>query len=138
MTPMTHRQVPRPTSPQARKPSSGGARRGTVILCVSVLLLASCSRQTLEERAREQAEKVIGSMGSAQSRALEQRVPPEEVKQAQQALTQVHEYMGQINGNLDAVTVNAVEAFQRTHGLKDDGILNEKTQRLLREELAKK
>ena len=77
-------------------------------------------------------------MGDAQSRALGQKVTPDEVKQAQEALTQVHEYMGEVNGKLDAVTVNAVESFQRTHGLKDNGILNEKTQRLLREELAKK
>ena len=107
-------------------------------LLIAALLLAGCSQKSLEERAREQAEKVISAMGAEQERALGQKVPPEAVTEAQQALTQAHEYMGEVNGKLDAVTINAIEAFQRTHSLKDDGMLNEKTQRLLKEELAKK
>jgi hypothetical protein len=109
-----------------------------ILLCVGVLVLSACSRQSLEDRARKQTEKILGSMGDAENRALAQKVTPEQVKQAQEALTRVHEYMGEVNGQLDAVTVNAVEAFQRSHGLKDNGILNEKTQRLLQEQLAAK
>lgn len=125
--------------PRQKRPAAAASTRlHRATLLVGALLLVSCSHKTLEERAREQAEKVIGSMGAAQNRALEQKVAPEDVTQAQQALTQVHEYMGEVNGKLDAVTVNAIESFQRTHGLKDDGILNDKTKRLLREELAKK
>ncbi len=117
-------------------------RRRTVLhaslLIAGLLAFTGCSHKSLEERAREQAEKVIGAMGAEQARALDQKVTPEVVTQAQQALTQAHEYLGEVNGKLDAVTVNAIEAFQRSHGVKDDGMLNDKTQRLLREELAKK
>lgn len=112
--------------------------RTATLLCVSILCLASCSRQTIADRAREQAEKVKESLGGTETKALEQQVAPEQVKQAQEALTQVHEYMGEVNGKLDAITVNAVEAFQRSHGLEGNGMLNEKTQRLLQEQLAKK
>ena len=126
----------RPLSPQASSFSARCVRLGTVILLAGALLLTACSRQSLEDRAREQAEKILESMGDAESRALSQKVTPEQVTQAQEALTRVHEYMGEVNGKLDAVTVNAVEAFQRAHGLKDDGILNQKTQRLLQEALA--
>jgi len=111
--------------------------RAAVIASLIVAVLSGCSRG-IEDRAREQAEKVIHQMGDAESRALAQQATPEQVRQAQSALTLVHEYMGEVNGQLDAVTVNAIEAFQRTKGLKDDGILNEKTQRLLQEALAKK
>ena len=112
--------------------------RAAVVICVTAAVLAACSRQSVEDRAREQAEKILASMGDAETRALAQPATPEQVQQAQQALTILHEYMGEVNGKLDAVTVNAVEAFQRTRGLKDDGLLNGKTQHLLQEVLATK
>jgi murein L,D-transpeptidase YcbB/YkuD len=117
------------------------ARRVAILVsvsCLNALLLAGCSRESLEERARKQAEKVIEGMGEKENRALAQQVTPEQVRQAQEALTRAHEYMGEVNGTLDAVTINAIEAFQRAHGLTDTGILNKKTQRLLQEELAAK
>ena len=115
----------------------GGSLRIATLL-VAVLAVVGCSHKSLEERAREQAEKVIGAMGEAQNQAMEQKASPEDITQAQQALTRVHEYMGEVNGKLDAVTINAIQAYQRTHGLKDDGILNGKTQRLLSAEVAQK
>jgi peptidoglycan hydrolase-like protein with peptidoglycan-binding domain len=111
--------------------------RAAIVICMTAAVLAGCSRQSIEDRAREQAEKIKASLGDAETRALEQQTTPEQVKQAQAALTVVHEYMGEVDGKLNAITINAIEAFQRTHGLKDDGILNEKTQRLLQEVLAK-
>ena len=77
-------------------------------------------------RAREAAEKIKESIPDVEARALAQKTTPEQVKQAQEALKKVHEYLGEANGKLDAVTVNSIEAFQRAHGLKADGILNEK------------
>jgi peptidoglycan hydrolase-like protein with peptidoglycan-binding domain len=44
----------------------------------------------------------------------------------------VHEYLGEVNGKLDSVTVNAIQAFQRSRGLRDDGLLDERTKRELR------
>lgn len=122
----------------ATPPCKRSSVRAAVLVCISAMLLVGCSRQSIEDRAREQAEKIKASLGDAETRALEQKATPEQVKQAQVALTQVHEYMGEVNGKLDAITVNAVEAFQRSHGLEGNGILNEKTQRLLQDVLAKK
>lgn len=127
-----------PPSFEAPKAALGRALLRTTIVFVGALLMTSCSHGSIEDRAREQAEKVIASMGDAETRALAQKATPQQVQQAQEALTIVHEYMGEVNGKLDAITVNAVEAFQRSHGLKDDGILNDKTQHLLQEVLAKK
>ena len=63
--------------------------RAAVVICVAAAALAGCSRQSLEDRAREQAEKVIEAMGDAQSRALAQKVTPEEVKQAQEKIVKL-------------------------------------------------
>jgi peptidoglycan hydrolase-like protein with peptidoglycan-binding domain len=40
--------------------------------------------------------------------------------------------MGPIDGKLDRVTVNAIQAFQRRHDLADNGILAGRTLELLR------
>lgn len=100
-----------------------------------VVLLAGCQGDT-EARAREAAEKIKESIPDVQARALEQRVSEQEVREAQQALRIAKEYLGEVNGKLDPVTVNAIQAFQRARGLRDDGILNERTKRELRNVLA--
>lgn len=102
-----------------------------------ILLLGGCSDADVESRAREAAEKIKESMPDVEAKAMAQKTTPEDVKLAQQALTAVHEYMGEIHGELDAVTVNAIQAFQKTHGLKADGLLSDKTKSLLREALPK-
>jgi peptidoglycan hydrolase-like protein with peptidoglycan-binding domain len=45
----------------------------------------------------------------------------------QQNLTTINEYKGEVNGKLDSVTVNAIQAFQRDAGLIDDGIIDQRT-----------
>jgi peptidoglycan hydrolase-like protein with peptidoglycan-binding domain len=112
-------------------------RRSTIVL-LATLLLAACNSQSAEERARETQEKIMESIPDVVAKALAQKTTPEDVKQAQQALTAVNEYMGPVDGKLDGVTVNSIQAFQRSHGLTDDGILTEKTKRLLADSLAKK
>lgn len=102
------------------------------MLLASVAVMA-CSEDSVERRARDAAEKIQGSIPNQMAIALAQEATPEEIKQAQQALTAVKEYMGEINGKLDPVTINAIQAFQRTHGLDDDGILDAETKRLLAE-----
>ena len=54
-----------------------------------------------------------------------------------EALLKVHEYLGEVNGKLDAVTVNSIMAFQRAHDLEATGILDSKTQRFLQQAAAK-
>lgn len=111
--------------------------RTFVAVAASVVLLAGCADGGAEARGRAIAEKVKESIPDVVARALEQKVTPEQVKRAQQGLQTAHEYLGEVNGELDAVTVNAVMAFQRAHDLKDDGILNDKTQRALEQVAAK-
>jgi len=112
--------------------------RTIVATCAAVLVLSACSGGDIESRAREQAEKFKESMGEAETKALEQKATPDQVKRAQEALTAASEYQGEIDGKLDAVTVNAIEAFQRSHGLAGDGLLNDKTTSLLDEVLTKR
>lgn len=105
--------------------------RTTLLVLASVLLLVGCNGRTAETRAREAAEKIKESIPDLEAKALAQKLTPEEVKQAQEALKKVSEYLGEADGKLDSVTVNSIEAFQRAHGLRADGILDEKTRRTL-------
>ena len=99
--------------------------------------IVGCNSHSAEIRAREAAEKIKESMPDVEAHALAQKTTPEQVKQAQEELKKVWEYLGEADGKLDAVTVNSIEAFQRAHGLKADGILNEKTERALQDAAAK-
>jgi peptidoglycan hydrolase-like protein with peptidoglycan-binding domain len=112
--------------------------KGTSLALIATLFLAACSSQSAEERGREMQEKIKESIPDVVAKALAQKAAPEDVKVAQQALTALNEYMGAVDGKLDEVTVNSIQAFQRSHGLRDDGILTDKTKRLLGERLAKK
>ena len=112
--------------------------RRTVAVGVGGLLalassLGGCSEADMERRAREAAEEMQASIPNVHARAKEQQATPADIKAAQQALTAVHEYMGEIHGELDAVTINAIQAFQRSHHLEDDGVLTAETRRLLKE-----
>jgi len=112
--------------------------RTTVLLLFGVLTLAGCTGGNEEQRGREALEKIKESLPDVEAKALAQKVSPDTVREAQEALKASNEYLGDVNGKLDSVTVNAIEAFQRSHGLRDDGILNDKTLRALRDVLAKK
>jgi len=106
--------------------------RARVVL-LGLSLLVACTQEDSESRARKAEQKIRESIPDVVGRALEQKVTPEQVKRAQQALTVVHEYMGEVNGVLDPVTVNAIQAFQRAQGLEADGILTARTERRLQE-----
>jgi peptidoglycan hydrolase-like protein with peptidoglycan-binding domain len=120
--------------PQGRR---NPAMRVMLLMLMALLTLPACTTHDEEERGRAALEKMKESLPDVEAKALAQKVAPETVTEAQRALKAAHEYLGDVNGKLDAVTVNAIEAFQRAHGLRDDGILNEKTQRALRDVLAK-
>lgn len=107
----------------------------------SALLLgiaaSACSIPTDQDRAKAAEESAKKSLVAIDHAALEQKVDPEKVKKIQQQLTALKEYKGDINGKLDQVTINAYEAFQRSNGLYPDGMLNDKTLKLLDEAAAK-
>lgn len=98
---------------------------------LAVLLVAGCSRETVEGRAREAAERMQAALVDVEAVALEQQASPEVVTEVQRNLTAVNEYQGEINGTLDSVTINAIQAFQRTAGLRDDGIITAQTREKL-------
>ena len=110
----------------------------TVALLVALVfvMLSGCSDSNAEKRGREALEKIKESMPDVEAKALAQKVTPEQVRRAQEALLAVKEYLSEPDGRLDSVTVNAIEAFQRAHGLPENGILNEKTERALQEAAA--
>lgn len=112
-------------------------RRPAIMLLFAVLGVCGCSTDT-EARARQAAEKIKQSIPDVEAKALAQPVTAEQVKEAQQALQISKEYLGELDGKLDSVTVNAIEAFQRSRGLRDDGLLDERTNRELRAVLGKK
>ena len=97
---------------------------------MSVAVLA-CSPEHAEQRARLAAAKMKESLPDIDGAAQAQHAAPEVVRAAQQALTTLQEYHGEITGELDQVTINAIQAFQRTQGLRDDGVLDARTQQRL-------
>jgi peptidoglycan hydrolase-like protein with peptidoglycan-binding domain len=99
--------------------------------------LAACTGKDAETRAREAEKKIKDSIPDVVAVALAQKATPEQVKQAQENLKVLSEYLGEPNGKLDQVTVSAIQAFQRTQGLKADGMLTDKTLRLLQDAAGK-
>ncbi|MGH7790521.1 MAG: peptidoglycan-binding domain-containing protein [Candidatus Binatia bacterium] len=105
------------------------ARRVAVLVLAGVL--AGCSQQTDEERGREAMKEMEKSTVDVEAIALAQPASAEVVSEVQRNLTAIHEYQGEINGKIDSVTVNAIQSFQRTAGVKDDGIITAATREKL-------
>lgn len=103
------------------------------LACAVAVGLPACSRQSVEERARATAEKIQKSMVDVEAIALEQSADPAVVAEVQRNLTALSEYQGEIDGKIDSVTVNAIQAFQRSAGLADDGIISDETRARLAE-----
>lgn len=111
--------------------------RRTLLILAALSALAACTGKNAETRAREAERKIKESIPDVVGEALAQKATPEHIKQAQEQLKVLSEYLGEPNGKLDAVTVSAIQAFQRTQGLKADGMLTDKTLRLLQDAAAK-
>ena len=109
----------------------------TALAILAALAAAGCTADP-EARARQAVEKIKESIPDVEAKALVQKVSADDVRNAQQGLISAKEYFGEANGKLDSVTVNAIEAFQRSHGITDDGMLNDATKKALRAQLAGK
>jgi peptidoglycan hydrolase-like protein with peptidoglycan-binding domain len=94
-------------------------------------MLAGCTGTSREERERQAAEEIDKSMPKVEATALAQTVSDDVVKEVQQNLAAIHEYQGEINGVLDSVTLNALEAFQRSIDEPDNGIIDDSVRRKL-------
>jgi len=111
--------------------------RCTLLILLTLSALVGCTGQNAETRAREAEKKIKESIPDVVGAALAQKATPEQITQAQQELKVLSEYLGDTTGKLDAVTVSAIQAFQRTQGLKADGMLTDRTMRLLQEAAVK-
>jgi peptidoglycan hydrolase-like protein with peptidoglycan-binding domain len=111
----------------------GSRWRVAALSLVFLCSLAACTEKTDEERAREAEEEIDKSMPEVEATALAQPTNADIVKEVQKNLTSIHEYQGEINGVLDSVTLNALEAFQRSIGKPGNGILDEETRLKLAE-----
>jgi len=120
-----------------RHRASSSLRRRPAMACWIMLLAAvlgsACDKESAELRARQAAEKMKESLPDVDGKALAQKLPADEVRAMQQALTALKEYQGEITGELDSVTVNALQAFQRAQGLRDDGLWSSDVKRRLQE-----
>lgn len=101
---------------------SSTVRTGRFVAVAATALLlaltAACSGPDAEERAREAAAAIEASIKDYDTAALNQKVDKKVVKEVQNQLTQLDEYMGEINGQIDPVLVNAIQAFQRSQNAK--------------------
>lgn len=106
------------------------ALRSVLAACTVALLFSApgCSSRTVEDRAREAEAQMKDSMGpDLEAIAIAQPIDPAVAKEVQENLTVIHEYQGEVSGKFDSVTANSIQAFQRSAGLNDDGIVDERT-----------
>jgi peptidoglycan hydrolase-like protein with peptidoglycan-binding domain len=111
--------------------------RRILLILVTLSAVAGCTSKNAETRAREAEKKIKDSIPDVVGAALAQPATPEQIKHAQEQLKVLSEYLGEPTGRLDAVTVSAIQAFQREQGIKADGMLTDKTMRLLQEAATK-
>ena len=113
--------------------SIGFFRKGLWPVAVLLVLATApgCKTKTIEEREREAADLMTRSMKDVDAIAMAQEVDSAVVKEVQEHLKTVHEYQGEINGKLDMVTINALQAFERAQDMMDDGIIDPKVRERL-------
>ena len=88
----------------------------------------ACGGRSVEDRAREAEQKMKDSLGpDVEAVAMAQPIDPAVAKEVQENLTAINEYQGEANGKLDNITVIAIQAFQRSAGIEDNGIVDERT-----------
>lgn len=84
------------------------------IVAVALLSTTGCFGPDVEGRAREAAADIQASIRDYDGPALNQVVDGKIVAEVQTNLTALDEYKGEINGQIDGVLVNAIQAFQRS------------------------
>jgi peptidoglycan hydrolase-like protein with peptidoglycan-binding domain len=89
-----------------------------------------------EERMRAIERRIRESLPKTRERALTQIVEPALVRETEEALRALDEFQDPPDGVIDDVTVNAIQAFERRAGLEEDGLLDDRTVRELREAAA--
>lgn len=89
------------------------AVRGATLAVAAALAIGCAGAPTGEERAREAAADIEASIQDYDTPALNQQVEASAVVEVQENLTTLDEYMDEIDGEIDPVLVNSIQAFQR-------------------------
>ena len=112
--------------------------RGLALLAAAAIGLAACDSQDDSTTSMRDTEKRIkDSLPKTQEIALAQNVEPALLAKVQAELKALNEYLDDPpSGKIDMVTVNAIEAFQRRVGVRDDGLLDSETLRRLEDAAA--
>lgn len=105
--------------------------RTAAVWVAAAATLASACRGPDAESGRAAVEAMQRSIVDVDGAALAQRVDARTIADIQRQLTVLNEYQGAVDGRIDTVLVNAIQAFQRTAGLRDDGMLTAQTRRRL-------
>jgi len=102
-----------------RTPGARLVAKAAMIAMMAICGAVGCVGPDGEERAREAAKDIQASIQDFDGPALNQVVDRKVVIEVQTNLAALHEYKGEINGEIDGVLVNAIQAFQRS---KNEGI----------------
>lgn len=93
--------------------------RFAMVAMIAMAGAVGCVGPDGEERAREAAKDIQASIQDFDGPALNQVVDRKVITEVQRNLAALHEYKGELNGEIDGVLVNAIQAFQRS---KNEGI----------------
>ena len=94
------------------------AQRACHGAAILIALISACSGPTSEERARAVAADIEASIQDFDTAALAQEIDPKIVREIQTQLTELKDFMGEIDGEIDPVLINAIQAFQRRENEK--------------------
>ncbi|MBF0510935.1 MAG: peptidoglycan-binding protein [Candidatus Omnitrophica bacterium] len=85
--------------------------------------------EQVSSSSNEQAENTRGAANIDTAQIIRVKASPEKI---QKALKAAGVYTGRIDGRIGAATRQAIVEFQKSHGLKADGVLGRKTWELLK------
>ena len=89
----------------------------------SQLLVLPSEEKPPEKKSKEEIAKIMGP----QEKAIKEKLPKDRKKQAQIALQKAGFYKGRIDGKFGPQTRQAIREFQKSKGLRVDGVMGSKT-----------
>ncbi len=89
----------------------------------SQLLVLPSEEKPPEKKSKEEIAKIMGP----QEKAIKEKLPKDRKKQAQIALQKARFYKGRIDGKFGPQTRQAIREFQKSKGLRVDGVMGSKT-----------
>jgi murein L,D-transpeptidase YcbB/YkuD len=86
-------------------------------------LVLPSEKKPAEVKSEEEIRKIMGPQG----KVTKAKLPKDRKKQIQIALQKVGFYKGKIDGKISPQTKEAIREFQKSKGLKPDGVVGQKT-----------